>query len=220
MKSVRNRRATGALLVAIACGMVFLPQISRAQTSSEVVVAVYPVVFSRNSGNEASRAAGTRTFKEVLVKHHYTVLSDADAVGAWKRLSLRLPVVDRPASLKSIVEFGRAVKARYVITSFIDFRSRNTTGVPVHNITTAYVGISIFDIADGKPVYDRQNVTGTSDEKLEAGRMGAELLATPLPVIARGSKHVVYEQRAVQIAVVKALRGWVHATDADVKKVP
>ncbi len=218
MVSVRNRRTIGALLVCIASGMVLLAGATPAQAQSAIVVAAYPVVFCRNSGNESSRTTGIRSFKEVLQKHHFTVVSDSEMANAWKSLSLVMPVSDRPASLKSLVQFGRAVKAQYVITSVIDFRSRNTRAIPVHNVTTAYVCVSIYDIEDGKPVYDRQNVTGTSDEKLLPGRIGAEQLATPLASIVSGSKHSVYEERAVQIAVVKALRGWFHPNDGDTKQ--
>ena len=62
---------------------------------------------------------------------------------------------------------------------------------------------------DKKVVYTRKNVQARSNEKFDPVKAGADILLTPLVSVVSGRPKTSHEQRAAQIAVVKALKDWV-----------
>ena len=58
-------------------------------------------------------------------------------------------------------------------------------------------------------VYTKEDVSARSDEKFDMVKAGADVLLTPLVTVVSGGPKTPHEQRAVQIAVAKALRDWV-----------
>jgi len=200
------------VLTALAAIMIWsaaLPM-ALAQETSRGAVVVYPVVYNRNSGSETSRKTGVGAVKEVLQKAGYTLISSTVAANTWRRLGLPLPVGDRPASMSDLVRFGRAIKAHYVVSPVFDFNSRSIwVDLGPKTVSTATVDIIITDVTKNEAVYTKEDVTGRSDEKFDLVKAGADVLLTPLVTIVSGGPKTPHEQRAVQIAVVKALRDWV-----------
>jgi hypothetical protein len=171
---------------------------------------VYPVVFTRNSGDDTSRKTAVRSIEESLQKAGYTIVSGRVAAGAWRRLGSPMPTADDPARRSDLVKLGSTLKARYVVSAIVDFHSRSIwVDLGPRTVSSATVDIVITDVDQDKTIYSRQDVTGRSDEKFDLAKAGADLLITPLVTIVSGGPKTPHEQRAVQIAVAKAMHDWV-----------
>ena len=181
-----------------------------AQETSKGAIVVYPVVYSRDSGSDTSRKTGVRSVQEVLQKAGYTLISNTVAANTWSRLRMNLPVTDKPASRSNIVRFGKAVKARYVVAPVFDFHSRSIwVDLGPKTVSTATLDVVITDVVNNKTVYIKEDVSARSDEKFAVVKAGADVLLTPLVTVVSGGPKTPHEQRAVQIAVAKALKDWV-----------
>ena len=181
-----------------------------AQENSRGTAVVCPVVYNRDSGSEGSRVTAVQAVGEAMQKAGYTLVSDTVGANTWSRLGLPTPTASRPASTSQIVRFGAAVKARYVVAPVFDFHSRSIwVDLGPKTISTATVSIVITDVQSKKVVYTRKNVQARSDEKFDPVKAGADILLTPLVSVVSGGPKTPHEQRAVQIAVVKALKDWV-----------
>jgi hypothetical protein len=185
-----------------------------AQQTSRGTVVVYPVVYSRDSGSETSRRTGVMAVREALQKAGYSLISDAVAASMWRHMGIPLPSTDKPATRSQIVRFGRAVKAHYVVTPEFDFHSRSIwVDLGPKTVSTATVDVVITDVARNKTVYTREDVSARSDEKFNAAKAGLDVLLSPLVSVVSGGPKTPHEQRAVQLAVAKAMRGWVKPTE-------
>lgn len=211
-----NTTQRKCVFAALAAGMFWTTALPMALTQerSRGSVVVYPVVYSRNSGGETSRKTGVRSVEEVLQKAGYTLISGTVAANTWRRLGLPLPLTDKPATLSNIVRFGKALKAHYVVTPVFDFHSRSIwVDLGPKTVSTATVDVVITDVVQNKTVYTREDVSARSDEKFDVVKAGADVLLTPLVTVVSGGPKTPHEQRAVQIAVAKALRDWVKPTE-------
>jgi hypothetical protein len=184
-----------------------------AQETPRGTVVVYPVVFSRNSGTSTSRRMAVEAVNAVLQKAGYTLISSTVAANAWRDFGFPMPTADRPPTLSDLVRLGKEVKAQYVISPVFDFNSRSIwVDLGPKTVSTATVDILIASVAQDKIVYNREDVSGRSDEKFDALLAGADLIGTPLVTMASGGPKTPHEQRAVRIAVVKAFRDWITKT--------
>lgn len=209
--SKRNMLFTALAAVTILAGADLM---ARAQENSKGAIVVYPVVYSRNSGTGTSRKTGVRSVQEALQKAGYTLVSSTVAANTWRRLGISLPETERPASLHNIVRFGMAVKARYVVAPVFDFHSRSIwVDLGPKTVSTATVDLVITDVVKKATVYTRVDVSGRSDEKFDPVKAGADVLISPLVSVVSGGPKTPHEQRAVQIAVAKALKDWVKPTE-------
>jgi hypothetical protein len=212
-----NRRSVFTMLAAVVLGAGILPSAiaqDAARDTPRGTVVVYPVVFSRNSGDDTSRKTAVRSVQEVLQKAGYTMISNTVASNAWRHMGIPMPMADSPASTADIVRFGQGIKARYVVSVVFDFHSRSIwVDLGPRTVSTVTMDVVITDVEQGKTVYDREDISGRSDEKFDLLKAGADILITPLVTVVSGGPKTHHEQRAAQIAVSKALRGWVHASD-------
>jgi hypothetical protein len=74
------------------------------------------------------------------------------------------------------------------------------------------VDIVITNVETGKIVYDKEDISGRSDEKFDPAKAGLDVLVTPFITVVSDGPKTPHEQRAVQVAVAKALRDWVYPT--------
>jgi hypothetical protein len=197
-------------ILAAAAILVASPQVSHAQDRDKGTVVVYPVVFAHNSGDETSRKTGIRSIHEALEKAGCTLISDRVAANTWRKLALPMPTSDEPARRTDLVRLGTELQARYAVSAVILFHTRSIwVDLGPRTVSSATVDIVITDVAADKTVYSRQDITGRSDEKFDLAKAGADLLITPLVTIVSGGPKTPHEQRAVQIAVAKAMHDWV-----------
>jgi len=212
MNATRSKSVFAAL-AAMTLWAAALPM-ALAQEKSKGAIVVYPVVYSRNTGTETSRKTGVRSVEEVLQKAGHTLISSTVAANTWRRLGFPMPETDKPAPLKDIVRFGKAIKAHYVVTPVFDFHSRSIwVDLGPKTVSTVIVDIVITDVEQNKVVYTREDVSARDDEKFDAVKAGLDVLVSPLVSIVSGGPKTPHEQRAVQIAVAKALRDWVRPAE-------
>jgi hypothetical protein len=186
------------------------PQASCAQDRERGTVVVYPVIFNHNSGDTTSRKTAVRSVEESLQKGGFTLVSGMLAANTWRRLGLPMATADDPARRTDLVRLGTELKARFVVSAVVLFHTRSIwVDLGPRTVSSATVDIVITDVNDDKTVYSRQDVTGRSDEKFDLAKAGADLLVTPLVTMVSGGPKTPHEQRAVQIAVAKAMRDWV-----------
>lgn len=186
------------------------PSMATAQETSKGSAVVYPVVYGRDSGSEGSRKTAVEAVNEALQKAGYTLVSSTIAANNWNQLNLPSPTASSSSKTSDIVRFGAAVKARYVVAPVFDFHSRSIwVDLGPKTISTATVSIVITDVKSKRVVYTKKNVKARSDEKFDPVKAGADILLTPLVSVVSGGPKTPHEQRAVQIAVVKALKDWV-----------
>jgi len=198
------------LIAAAAAMLTAAPQAARAQDRERGAVAVYPVIFSHNSGDETSRKTAVVSLDETLQKAGFTLISSRVAANTWRRLGLPMASAEDPARRTDLVRMGTELKARYVVSAVILFHTRSIwVDLGPRTVSSATVDIVITDVNDDKTVYSRQDVTGRSDEKFDLAKAGADLLITPLVTIVSGGPKTPHEQRAVQIAIAKAMRDFV-----------
>lgn len=211
-----NRRI---LMTGVAAALLFGAALTHSAGAQERVrgsAVIFPVVFARNSGDETSRKTAIDSVEESLQKGGYSLISRKVAANTWRRMALQMPSGETPANTTDIVRFGAALKARYVVSAVFDFHSRSIwVDLGPRTVSSATVDIVITDVAQGKTVYSRENVMARSDEKFDLAKAGADLLMTPLVTIVSGGPKTPHEQRAVQIAVARAMHGWIRADDDD-----
>ena len=172
---------------------------------------VYPIVFSRNSGAHGSRIVAVRSVDEAMQRGGFTLISRTRAASAWRRLGMPYPTSVHPATLSELVRLGRSVGAKYVVAPDFNFHSRSIwVDLGPKTISTAIINIVIANASTGRIVYVRKNVSGRSDEKFNAWKAGADVIFTPLVTAVSGGPKTPHEERAVQIAVIRAMQGWVH----------
>ncbi|MEP6756553.1 MAG: hypothetical protein ABJA67_13690 [Chthonomonadales bacterium] len=207
-----NRRAFLVTIAAAAIASTFNPT-ANAQGASKGAVVIFPIVYSRNSGSSGSRETAVQSVGEVLQKAGYTLISNTVAENTWKRMRIVKPTTDRPSSMDEIVRFGKEMKAKYVVAPVFDFHSRSIwVDLGPKTISTATVDLMITSVRDRKVVYTRDGIQGRSDEKNSVLKDVGDVLLTPLVTIVSGGPKTPHEQRAVRIAVARALNGWVRPT--------
>jgi hypothetical protein len=174
-------------------------------------VVIYPIVFSKDSGSPTSQKTGVNAVREVMQKAGYSLISSTVAANAWRKMGMTMPSTDSPANVTDLVRYGKSIHARYVVTPVFAFHSRSIwVDLGPRTVSTATVDIVITDVEQGKTVYDREDISARSDEKFEIVKAGLDLFLTPLVTVVSGGPKTPHEQRAVQIAVAKALREWVY----------
>jgi hypothetical protein len=190
------------------------PQPANAQERERGTVVVFPLIFSHNGGDETSRNTGRMAVNETLQKGGYTLIPAGLGESAWKHLGYAMPTADDPAKRTDLARLGTELKARYVVSAVINFHTRSIwVDLGPRTVSSATVDIVITDAADDKTVYTRTDIVGRSDEKFDLAKAGADLLISPLVTIVSGGPKTPHEQRAVQIAVAKAMRDWARPED-------
>src|SRR5580700_10252395 len=79
------------------------PQASHAQDRERGTVAVYPVIFNHNSGDETSRKTAIGSIDEMLQKGGFTLISSRVAANTWRKLGLPNPTADEAARRTDLV---------------------------------------------------------------------------------------------------------------------
>ncbi len=199
-------------VIGIAAITILASSLSNAIASKRALppAVVYPVVFSNHSGTRTARETAVTAVREALQKAGYPLLSNTSAAQTWKRMRIPMPATGSPAMLHEIIRFGKTMKARYVVAPVFDFHTRSIwVNVGPKTISTATVSVVITNVQTGKVVYVRKNIKGRSDEKNNLAKDAADILISPLVTVVSGGAKTPQEQRAVEIAVGKALKGWV-----------
>lgn len=196
-----NARLLLVVLAAVAAVSPF------AQTRTRGSVACYPWVFVE--GTDTSRKSAADTVHEIAMAKGYALLPADVAAATWQRLKLPAPSAkDRP-NPADLAKFAKAMKADEVLFGMVSWHTRSIwVGAGPKTISTAKVDAMVFDAKTGKIAYKKEDVTGRSDEKESSLKVVGAVLVTPLITAVSGGPATPREQRAVQIALARALADW------------
>jgi len=195
--------------LAAACG--FLSSICVAQTGG--AVAICPWRFT--DGNVTSRTMVADTIGKILERHGYTVVAQD---GAEQRFTAMSPAPAMRHGYPIEADLGRyagVVQASRLIYGSVAWHTRSIwVGTGPKTISTATVDLFVYNTKLGKITYQRRGVEGRSDEKENALKDVLDVLVTPLVTVVSGGPATPREQRAVQIALGRALRPWIQRNEA------
>ena len=179
--------AIGMSLLAFA-----LPRAAYAQPSRGTAV-IYPVVYVNDSGTYGAHRAAIDSLRLALQNRGLALISRQTAESEWSNLGYLMPSALMPASHEEIVHFGRVLGADYVIQPVIDFHTRSIwVGLGPRTVSTALVSLRVTDTHTGNVVY-RTRVRARSDQHF---------------TFLLGGPKTPREQRAVRIAMRRAIGGW------------
>jgi hypothetical protein len=182
------------------------------QASSMGTAVAYPFEFQ--DGDSTSRATALETGAEILQKAGYDTITSQRARNAWSN-GTRSSFGNLPSNSR-LEAFGTRLHAKVVMFGSVSWHTRSIwVDLGPKTISTATVDMYIFDVAAHKIVYSSIDVAGRSDEKENAYKVAADILITPLVTVVSGGPATPHEQRAVQIALGRAMHEWVHPGSAN-----
>ena len=178
------------------------------RTQVRGMAAVYPWVF--DNGNETSRTMAVSTAEEIARKAGYSTVPDDVANSSWNSNNYRYPEWDHLPNRSTIRSYGRAVKADVVLYGTVSWHTRSIwVDAGPRTVSTATVAVNVLDVRTGRIVYTKHGV-GRSDEDTNNVKLAADILLTPLVTAVSGGPATPQEQRAVQVALGRAYRGWIY----------
>ena len=172
-------------------------------------VVAYP--WALDKATDTAQKSVHRVAAEIARKGGFEVVPGDTASSEWRRTDRRLPTIDHPSKLETLMEYGQAVHANYVLYGSVSWHTRSIwVNAGPKTISTATVNVYVLDVATGSNVYEKHDVEGRSDEKDAAIKIAGDILLTPLVSAVSGGPAAPREERAVQIALSRALYDWVH----------
>ncbi|MCE9558916.1 MAG: hypothetical protein K8R88_08185 [Armatimonadetes bacterium] len=156
-------------------------------------VTVYPWRFTNGTGT--ARITATSTVQEILEKKGLDFVKGSGASRS------------KPSNA-ALGQFAKRAGAQYAISGSTSWHTRSIwVGAGPKTISTATVNLVIVNTS-GKVVFSRSGVRGRSDEKENTLKVIGAVLVTPLITGVSGGPKTPREQRAVQIALARALQSW------------
>ena len=170
-------------------------------------IAVYPWDFK--DGNVTSREMVLETVRKIAEHSGYTVLPH-EAVK--RKFNSLVPAVALRKGLpikSDLARFAAAVHANIIIFGNTNWHTRSIwVGAGPKTISTASVDVYVYDDRTRSVTFQKRGVEGRSDEKEQALKVVLSVLVTPLVTTVSGGPATPREQRAVQIALGRALEPW------------
>ncbi len=177
---------------------------ANAQDRGRVVIC--PVEFDH--GTRTSQETAWLYMVDTLRVNGFTVVPYGECLDKWHNMNLQEG--NALATTQRMIRFGAAMHARYVVSSQVGFHSRSIwVDLGPRTCSTATINLKIADVPENRVVYSRGDVKARSDEKFDATKAAADVVFTPLVTAVSGGPKTPHEQRAVEIAVTRVLRGFV-----------
>ncbi len=181
---------------------------SQAGAKVKGLAVIYPIAME--NGTETAKKTAFDTVGEIAAKNGYSVASKDVAQKAWAELNTKEPSAFRVPSEESLRDFAGKMGADIVIYGRIKWHTRSVwVGLGPKTLSTATTDMYVYDVSQGKTVYKRLDATGRSDEKENMYKIAADILVTPIVTAVSGGPGTPREQRAVQIALARALHDWI-----------
>lgn len=172
----------------------------------------YP--WSFEGGTKTSRETAIRTADEVLRKAGYATVGEDVARDAWTAAGLRPNRYRDLPSEQDLEAFGQRLHAKVVLLGRVAWHTRSIwVDLGPKTVSTANVDAYVFDVAAGHIVFKQEDMQGRSDEPENGWKAAADVLITPLVTVVSGGPATPREERAVQIALGKAMRPWVRGNE-------
>jgi hypothetical protein len=171
----------------------------------------YP--WSFEGGDKTSHETARRSADEALRKAGFATVGEDVARTAWSGAGLRPHRYRDLPSDQDLEAFGQRLHASVVLFGRVSWHTRSIwVDLGPKTISTAHVDAYVFDVAAGHTVYKKEGEDGRSDEPENGWKVAADVLITPLVTAVSGGPATPREERAVQIAIGKAIRPWVRGS--------
>jgi len=195
--------------LAAACG--FLSSVCIAQTGG--AVAICPWKF--NDGNITSRTMVVDTLARILERHGYTVVAQDGAEHSYGSMNPSMGMRHGYPIEADLGRYAGTVQASRLVYGMVSWHTRSIwVGTGPKTISTATVDLFVYNTKLGKITYQKRGVEGRSDEKENGLKDVLDVLVTPLITVVSGGPATPREQRAVQIALGRAIRPWIQRNEA------
>jgi len=184
------------------------PDAAIARTRPKGTAVAYPWAFKK--GTKTARITAVKTVEELIRRANYASVPGTTAASAWSAIRYKMPVVGSMPTRAALRAFGAKTRANQILYGSVTWRTRSIwVNLGPKTISTATVNAYVYDVRQNKVVFQNRNVSGRSDEKSNGYKVAAALLLTPIVTAVSGGPATPQEQRAVQIALGLAFRGWV-----------
>ena len=170
-------------------------------------VSIYPWIFT--NGNVTSKTMAIASVKRITENQGLHVIANDTSVRIFDSLKPKIALKDGLPSEADLGRFAKAVHAGILIFGDVNWHTRSVwVGTGPKTISTATVDVYVYNTKEKKVTYIAEKVEGRSDEKESALKDVLAVLVTPLITAVSGGPATPREQRAVQIAVGRALAEW------------
>ncbi len=169
-------------------------------------VAVWPWTF--DGGDKTSRTQVTETIRHILEHHGFAVLPQPEMERRFMDLNPAVAYRGAHPDPADLGRFASAVLADKLVGGHVHWDTRSIwVGTGPKTISTAKVEIFVYDGHTGSMEFQGKG-EGRSDERENVLKDAGDVLVTPLITVVSGGPATPREQRAVQIAIARALRPW------------
>jgi len=189
--------------------------------SSLVLVAVAAMALAQNKrtavvgpwifdqGTETSRQTAIDTVISIADKRGYAEVSKDQALKLYNQMQPPMAFSRGLPKHDDLRRYARAAGADVVLYGIVRWHTRSLwVGTGPKTVSTATADVYAYDARSNRVVYSRRGAKGRSDEKENGLKDIADLVLTPLVTVVSGGPATPREQRAVQIALGRAYRGW------------
>jgi hypothetical protein len=172
------------------------------------LVAICPWTFE--DGNKTSREMVIETIRKVVEHNGYVVLPQERVERKFESLHPAVAFRKGIPVLEDLDRYASTVSADLLVFGKARWHTRSIwVGTGPKTVSTATVDIYVYRARSGRVTYEELGAEGRSDEKESALKDIADVLITPFVTVVSGGPATPREQRAVQIAIGRALRPWV-----------
>lgn len=183
------------------------------QAGSETVkkpetVAVLPWIYLK--GTNGAKKTAREFLDTVLTKSDFEVIPEARVAVAWKDMNLSLGE-DRKElpTPKELLSLGEKLGVDWVITGKAEWHTRSIwVGLGPKTKSDCTVDVIVVDVRKREIALDARKVKMDSTAKEDTLKAVGTVLLTPLFTIVSGGPKTPHEQRAVQLAIAKAIQPW------------
>lgn len=200
-----RRLIAAAALVCLAVPVLASPQ---DRTTPEKIAAL-PWVYLK--GADGAVRTAREFLNTVLTRAQIEVLPEARVTLMWRRGLGHAKDADRTSlpTTKELLRLGRRLGVDWVVTGRAKWHTRSiwvTLGPKTKSDCT--VDILIVDVKRAEVALDARGIRMDSTAKEDALKAAGAIILTPLVTMVSGGPKTPHEQRAVQLAITKALQPW------------
>lgn len=189
-----------AVATACAMGATCLGQRTR-------LVAICPWTFEE--GNRTSREMVVETVRKIVEHNGLTVLPQERVERRYENLHPAVAFRRGVPVLEDLDRFANEISADVLVFGKASWHTRSIwVGTGPKTVSTATVDLYIYNARSGRISYEQRGAEGRSDEKESGLKDVADVLITPFVSVVSGGPSTPREQRAVQIALGRAMAPW------------
>jgi hypothetical protein len=182
------------------------------RTDSPETAAILPWIYEK--GTQGAETTAKEFLTTILTKSLYEVIPEARVSTAWiKDLGHNQNEDNKelPAP-KELLKLGESLGVDWVITGRAVWHTRSIwIGLGPKTKSDCTVDMLIVDVKKKELALDAHNIKMDSTAKEDALKAAGAIILTPIFTVVSGGPKTPHEQRAVQLAITKAIQPWLAA---------